>query len=90
MAHLAVCSLMEVLGEMQRIAIRLMLSSYVCVSVCMYVCMPRFWTPGERFEIETLFFFKLRGMTPGITCKSLTQSDYEFQCGEQNGGCDIL
>ena len=26
------------LGEMQRIAFRLMLSSHVCVSVCVYVC----------------------------------------------------
>ena len=40
------------LGEMQRIAFRLMLSSCVCVSVCM----PRLWTPGKRFEIETSFF----------------------------------
>ena len=38
------------LGEMQRIAFRLMLSSCVCVFVSM--CMPRLWTSGKRFEID--------------------------------------
>ena len=66
------------LDEMQRIAFRLLLSSYVCVClsvcicVCVCVCMPRLWTSGKRFEIETSFFL-LRGMTPDITCKSFTQ-----------------
>ena len=51
------------LGEMQRIAFRLLLSTCVCVcvSVCVCVCvcvsMPRLWMPGKRFEIETSFFF---------------------------------
>ena len=51
----------QFLGEMQRIAFRLMLSSCVsvCVSVCLSVCvcMPRLWTSGKRFEIEMPFFF---------------------------------
>ena len=38
------------LGEMQRIAFCLMLSS-----VCVSVRMPRLWMPGKRFEIETVF-----------------------------------
>ena len=29
-------------------------------------------------------------MTPDITCKSLTQSDYKFQYGGQNGGRETL
>ena len=47
------------LGEMQRIAFRLMLSSCVCVCVCLSVCvcMPRLWTSGKRLEIETSFSF---------------------------------
>ena len=66
------------LGEMQRIAFHLMLSSCVCVCICLscvcvFVCMPRLWTSGKRFEIVTSFFFKLRGMTPDIICKSFTQ-----------------
>ena len=48
------------LGEMQRVAFRLMLLSCecvcVCVSVCLSVCMPRLWTLGKWFEIETSFF----------------------------------
>ena len=60
------------LGELQHIAFRLMLSSCVymsvcvclcvcmclcvSVSVCVCVCIPRLWTSGERFEIETSFF----------------------------------
>ena len=70
---------------MQCIAFRLMLSSCVCVCVC--VSMPRLWMPGTLLGIETSFFFKLREMTPDITCTSLTQKlDYKFQYGEQNGG----
>ena len=74
------------LGEMQRIAFRLMPSSCVrvcvcvsvCVCVCVLLCMPRLWTPGKRFEIETSFFFKLRAITPDITCKSLTQIELQI------------
>ena len=29
----------------------------VCVSVCLCVCMPRLWTSGKRFEIETPSLF---------------------------------
>ena len=25
----------------------------VCVCVCVSICMPRLWTPGKRFEIDT-------------------------------------
>ena len=45
----------------------------VCLSVCVYVCMPRLWTSGKRFELETSFFSELLGMTRDITCKSFTQ-----------------
>ena len=45
-----------VLGEMQRIAFRLMLSSCVCV-LCVCVCVPRLWTSGKQYKIETPFFF---------------------------------
>ena len=53
------------LGEIQRIALRLMLSSCVCVCVCLCVCVcvsdcvcvSRLWTPRKRFEIEASFFF---------------------------------
>ena len=41
------------LGKMQRIAFRLLLSTCVCVSVCV---LPHLWTPGKRFEVETSFF----------------------------------
>ena len=27
----------------------------IVVCVCVSVCMPRLWTPGKRFEIETSF-----------------------------------
>ena len=59
--NLSVCFRLFVsfLGEMQRIAFRLMLSSCVSVCVCLSVCvyMPRLWTSGKWFEIETPFFF---------------------------------
>ena len=58
------------LDEMQCIAFRLMVSSRVLVCVCVCMCV---WTSAKRFEIETSFFFKLRGITPDIICKSLTQ-----------------
>ena len=49
------------LGEMQRIAFRLLLSTCVCVSMCVCVCvsecMPRLWTPGKRYEVETSFIY---------------------------------
>ena len=45
------------------------ISPYAIV-VC--VCMPRLWTPGKRFEIET-YFFKLRGITPDIICNHFTR-----------------
>ena len=48
-------------------------ANVVCVCVCLYVCMPRLWTPGKRFEIELVFFSKLHAITPDIICKSLTQ-----------------
>ena len=62
------------LGEMQRIAFSPMLSSCVCASVCVCVCvcMPRLWTSGKRFEIETSFFLIARNNT-AHTCKSFTQ-----------------
>ena len=67
------CSFSVFLGEMQRIAFRLMLSSCVCVCVCLSVCVyTALWTSGIRLEIETSFF-KLFEMTPDITCKSFTQ-----------------
>ena len=53
------------LGEMQRIAFRLMPSSCVCVYVCVCVCVsvcvcvPHLWTSGKRFEIEMPFFFEI-------------------------------
>ena len=60
----------QLLDEMQRIVYYRRV--YVCF--CLSVCMPRLWTPGKRFEIETSsFFFKLRGLMPDITCKSFTQ-----------------
>ena len=71
-----------ILGEMQRIAFRLMLSTCVC--------RPRLWTPGKQFEIETSFFFKLRVITQHITCRSLTQIQYKFQDGGQNGRRETL
>ena len=61
------------LDEMQHIAFRLMLSSCMCVCVCartracvcvsvcvcmcVCVCMPRLWTSGKRFEIDTPSLF---------------------------------
>ena len=56
------------LGEMQRIAFRLMLSSCVCMClcVCVSVCMLRLWMPEKRFEIESSIYFKLRGTIPDI------------------------
>ena len=43
---------------------------YVCVCLSLCVCMARLWTSGKRFEIETSFCFKLRGITPDIICKT--------------------
>ena len=37
-----------ILGEMQCVAFRLMLSLCVCVCVCLCVCMSRLWTPGKQ------------------------------------------
>ena len=45
------------LGEMQRTAFRLLISSCVCVCLSVCVCMPRLWTSGKWFEIETSFFY---------------------------------
>ena len=45
----------------------------VCLSVCVCVCVLCLWSSGKRFEIETSFFFKLRGITPDIISKNLTQ-----------------
>ena len=63
--------LRHILGEMQRIAFRLMLSSCVCVCVCVYlsvsVCV---YAAFVRYRRR---FLKLLGMTPDITCKSFTQ-----------------
>ena len=42
----------------------------VCVCLCVYAA---FVDARKRFAIETSFFFKMRGMKPDITCKSLTQ-----------------
>ena len=50
----------------------------VCVSVSVCVCMPRLWTSGKLFEIEPSFFFELRGITPDIRCKSLTQIELQI------------
>ena len=62
----------RIFGQMQRIAFRLChrhvcvyvcVCVCVCVRVCVFVCvcvcvgMPRLWTSGKRFEIETPFFF---------------------------------
>ena len=74
---------------MQRIAFHLMLSPCVYASVCVFVCMPRLLISGKRFEIE-ISFWKLRGITLDIICKSLTQSDFKIQDGGQNGGCETL
>ena len=63
--HFVIFIYCDFLGEKQRLAFRLMLSA--CVRI------PRIWTSRKRFEIETLFLFKLRGITPDIICKSLTR-----------------
>ena len=55
-----------------------------CVRACVCVYMPRLWTSGKRFEMET-FFFQLRGITSDIICKR-HKSDYKFLRCEQNGG----
>ena len=73
------------LGVMRRIAFRLLLSSCVCVCLCV----PCFWTSGKGFEIETSFF-KLRGITPDITCKILTQIGLKIPRWRKNGGCATL
>ena len=44
----------------------------VCVCVFVYVYIPRLWTSGKRFEIES-FSIKLREITTNISFKSLTQ-----------------
>ena len=49
----------------------LCVSVCVCLCVCACVCVCPFVDLKKRFEIET--FFKLRGITPDINCKSLTQ-----------------
>ena len=59
----------QLLGETQRIAFRLLLSTCVCLCVCM----PHLWTPGNGLRYRRRFFLKLRGMTPDVACKSFTQ-----------------
>ena len=66
------------LGEMQRIAFRLMLSSCVCLSICLSVCLSvcvyaAFVDDRKTVWDRDVVFFKLRGMTPNITYKSFTQ-----------------
>ena len=66
---------LSILGEMQRTAFRLMLSSScVCVCVCLSVCVCRVCGPQKNgLRLWRRFCFKLRGITPDISCKSLTQ-----------------
>ena len=60
------------LGEMQRIAFRLMLSS--CMSVCVCVSVyAAFVDARKTVRDRGVVVFKLRGITPDIICKSLTQ-----------------
>ena len=66
------------LGEMQRIAFRLLLSShvcvYVCLSVCVFVCVCVYMPLDLRKTVwDRDVVFLLRGMTPDITCKRFTQ-----------------
>ena len=64
----------------------------VCVRACVRACVCVTFvdariTLGDRDVI----FFKLRGITPDIICKSLTKkSDYKFQYGGQNGSSETL
>ena len=49
------------LGEIQRIAFRLLLSS--CVSECVSEYMLHLWMPGKRLEIDVVFFLIVRNDT---------------------------
>ena len=63
----------------------------VCLCVCVSVCMPHLWTPGKLFEVETsVFFLKLRGMTPDMACKSSTQIGLQIPRWWINGGRETL
>ena len=64
-----------------------MLSSYVCVCLCVYAA---FVDARKAVEIETSYYFKLRGMRPDKPVRVLHKSDYKFQDGGQNGGREIL
>ena len=65
--------LMTFVGEMQRIAFRLMLSSCVSMCVCVCVCVFVVFVNARKIVWIETSFFKLRGITPDIICKSLTQ-----------------
>ena len=69
---------------MQRIAFRLILSSCVCVCVCVSfrVCVWRVCRRQENgLRWRRRFYFRLREMTPDITCKSFTQIRLQISRG---------
>ena len=76
--HRNACSIF--LGEMQRIAFRLLLWSCMSVSVCVCVCLCvcRVCGRQENSLRQKRRFFKWRGITPDIICKSLTQIELQI------------
>ena len=92
------------LGEMQCIEFRLMLSSYVCVGVCVGVCVyvracacvcvcvyAAFVDLRKTvWDRDVVFFFKLRGITPEIIYKSLTQIGLQIPKWWTNSGRETL
>ena len=92
--------LLFLLGEMQRIAFRLMPSSYVylCLSVCLCVCvcvclcvyavfMDLRKTVGDRDAVFVLDCSEWHRTKPK---RVLHKSDYKFNDGGQNGGRETL
>ena len=77
------------LGEMQRIAFRLMLSSCVCVclSVCIYTA---FVNLGITVWDTDVVFFQIARNDTGHNLWVRHKSEYKFKYGGQNGGRETL
>ena len=75
---------------MQRIAFRLYAIVVVCVCVCVYVCAAFVGLRKTVWDEDVVFVLNLRGITPDIIYKSLTQIGLQIPRWRKNGGRKTL